>query len=58
MFYHIIKSDKKMADLIITKNDYLNKIENQKLSSEEDAKYKKFLKFFIRLSICIKRYTI
>jgi predicted RND superfamily exporter protein len=39
-----IKNDKKMSDLIITKNDYLNKIDNQTLDSEENKKYKKFLK--------------
>jgi len=39
-----IKDDKKMSDLILIKNDYLNKIDNQKLSLEENKKYKKFLK--------------
>jgi len=38
-----IKNDKKMSNLIITKNDYLNKIDNQILNSEENKKYKKFL---------------
>jgi len=39
-----IKSDKKMSDLIIAKNDYLNKIDDQALNSEDDKKYKIFLK--------------
>ena len=39
-----IKSDEKMSNLILIKNDYLNKIDVQKLSVEENKKYKKFLK--------------
>jgi len=39
-----IKNDKKMSDLVITKNDYLNKIDNQTLDSDGNKKYKKFLK--------------
>ena len=39
-----IKSDKKMSDLIIEKNNYLNKIDNKALNSNENKKYKKFLK--------------
>jgi uncharacterized protein len=39
-----IKSDKKMSDLVITKNGYLNKIDKQTLSGNEKENYKKFLK--------------
>jgi len=39
-----IKSDKIMSNLILAKNDYLNKIDEQTLSPEENKKYKKFLK--------------
>ena len=39
-----IKNDKKMSDLIIAKNVYLNKIDKQKLSPDENKNYKKFLK--------------
>ena len=38
-----IKIDEKLSDLIKTKNDYLEKIEKQKLSSEDKKEYKKFL---------------
>ena len=38
-----IKNDKKMSDLIIAKNDYLNKIDDQSLNSEDSKKYKVFL---------------
>jgi len=39
-----IKRDKKMSNLIITKNNYLNRIDENTLSSEENKKYKIFLK--------------
>ena len=39
-----IKNDKKMSELVISKNDYLNKINEQSLSSNENKKYKEFLK--------------
>ncbi len=39
-----IKNDKKMSEFIITKNDYLNKIDNQTLSKNEKEIYKNFLK--------------
>jgi len=39
-----IKNDKIMSDLVITKNDYLNKIDDRVLTSDENKKYKKFLK--------------
>jgi len=39
-----IKNDKKMSELVITKNDYLNKIDDQTLGSSENKEYKKFLK--------------
>jgi len=39
-----IKIDKKMSDLVITKNNYLNKIAKQALNHNESKKYKKFLK--------------
>ncbi len=39
-----IKNNKKMSDLIIKKNDYLNKIDNKKLNSNENKQYKKFLR--------------
>ena len=39
-----IKNDKKMSELIVSKNNYLNKIDDKKLNSEENKKYKKFLK--------------
>ncbi len=39
-----IKSDKTMSNLILAKNDYLNKIDEKTLSPEENKKYKKFLK--------------
>ena len=39
-----IKSDKKMSKLISAKNDYLNKIDNETLSPEENKRYKIFLK--------------
>jgi len=38
-----IKNDKKMSDLVITKNDYLNKIDNKTLKDDEIKNYKKFL---------------
>jgi uncharacterized protein len=38
-----IKNDKKMSDLIIEKNNYLDKINNKVLGSDEKEKYKKFL---------------
>ena len=39
-----IKNDKKMSEFVLAKNDYLNKIDNQKLSSDESKIYKSFLK--------------
>jgi predicted RND superfamily exporter protein len=39
-----IKNDKKMSELVITKNDYLNKINDHTLGSSENKEYKKFLK--------------
>jgi len=39
-----IKNDKKMSELIVSKNNYLNKINDKKLNSEENKKYKIFLK--------------
>ena len=39
-----IKTDKKMSELIVTKNNYLNKIDNKTLNSAERKKYKEFLK--------------
>jgi uncharacterized protein len=39
-----IKNDEKMSSLVIAKNDYLNKIDNQLLSSEENKNYKIFIK--------------
>jgi uncharacterized protein len=39
-----IKTDKKMSDLVVTKNDYLNKIDKQDLNIDENKEYKKFLK--------------
>jgi len=39
-----IKNDKTMADFIITKNNYLNKIDDGKFTSEEKKNYKLFLK--------------
>jgi uncharacterized protein len=38
-----IKNDKRMSELVVTKNDYLNKIYDQTLGRDE-KKYKKFLK--------------
>ena len=39
-----IKVDKKLSELINTKNNYLNKIDKGQLSPEEKKNYKKFLK--------------
>jgi uncharacterized protein len=39
-----IKNDKKMSEFILSKNNYLNKIDNQELSPNEKKSYKKFLK--------------
>jgi len=39
-----IKNDKKMSELVVAKNDYLNKIDDQALDTKENKKYKKFLK--------------
>jgi uncharacterized protein len=39
-----IKNDKKMSELVVTKNDYLNKIDNQTLNKDEKKVYKNFLK--------------
>jgi len=39
-----IKNDKRMSGLVIAKNDYLNKINEQPLNPGESKKYKKFLK--------------
>ena len=39
-----IKIDKKLSDLIKTKNKYLDKIDKGQLASEDKKKYKKFLK--------------
>jgi len=39
-----IKTDKKMAELVKSKNDYLNKIDKSKLDNEDEKKYKNFLK--------------
>jgi uncharacterized protein len=38
-----IKNDKRMSDLVITKNAYLNKIDTKTLEDDEIKKYKKFL---------------
>ena len=43
-----IKTDKKMSELIVTKNNYLNKIDNKTLNSVEKKKYKAFLKKYDR----------
>ncbi len=43
-----IKNDKKMSELIIAKNDYLNKIDDRILSPDENKKYKIFLKEYDR----------
>jgi len=39
-----IKTDKKLSDLIRTKNKYLDKIGKEQLTSEDKKEYKKFLK--------------
>ena len=39
-----IKTDKKLSDLIKTKNNYLNKRDKGQLTSEDKKEYKKFLK--------------
>ena len=39
-----INTDVKMSQLVKTKNDYLNKIDNATLNNEEKNKYKKFIK--------------
>ena len=39
-----IKNDMKMSELVLAKNDYLNKIDNKKLSPGENKEYKKFIK--------------
>ena len=39
-----IKNDKKMSDLALVKNNYLDKINNKTMNSNEIKKYKKFLK--------------
>ena len=39
-----INADSKMSQLVKTKNDYLNKIENETLNNEEKNKYKNFIK--------------
>ncbi len=39
-----IKSDKQLSQFIKTKNDFLNKKESEKLTSEDKKEYKKFLK--------------
>jgi len=39
-----IKSDKKLANLIKTKNNYLNKKDEEQFTSENKKEYKKFLK--------------
>ena len=39
-----IKSDKKLSNLIKTKNNYLDKKDKEKLNSEDKKKYKNFLK--------------
>ena len=39
-----IKKDEKMSNLVISKNNYLNKIDNRQLTPGENKKYKKFLK--------------
>ena len=38
-----IKTDKKLSELIKTKNNFLNKIDKDQLSSKEKKEYKKFL---------------
>ena len=38
-----IKTDKKLSELIRTKNNYLNKIDKKPLSSKDKIEYKKFL---------------
>jgi predicted RND superfamily exporter protein len=37
-----IKKDEKMSNLVISKNNYLNKIDNRQLTPGENKKYKKF----------------
>jgi len=39
-----IKNDKKMSDLVLVKNNYLDQINNKTLNSNENKEYKKFLK--------------
>jgi predicted RND superfamily exporter protein len=39
-----INADTKMSQLVNTKNNYLNKIDNQTLSNEDKNKYKEFIK--------------
>ena len=39
-----IKSDKKISELIKTKNNYLDKIDKGQLTTEDNREYKKFLK--------------
>ena len=39
-----IKNDKKMSEFILSKNDYLNKIDSKELNQSENKSYKKFLK--------------
>jgi len=39
-----IKTDEKLSDLIITKNNYLDKKDKNQLTSEDKKEYKKFLK--------------
>ncbi len=41
-----IKIDKKLSELIKTKNSYLDKIDKQLLSSKEKKEYKKFLEIY------------
>tara|TARA_Y100000590_G_scaffold137622_1_gene157605 strand:+ start:570 stop:3023 length:2454 start_codon:yes stop_codon:yes gene_type:complete len=43
-----IKTDKKLSNLIKIKNDYLNKKDKNKFSSEDKKEYKKFLKKYDR----------
>ena len=41
-----IKTDKKLAKLVNTKNDYLDKIDKKQLSNEEKREYKNFLNIY------------
>ena len=43
-----IKNDIKMSELVLAKNNYLNKIDDQTISSEENKKYKQFVKEYDR----------